>query len=64
MGERRRWDSTEWIGEQKVGNKGASVEKVDVEKVSLSLTASIPLIWSFVGGLENTPNTQVTREDA
>jgi len=31
-----------------------SEEKVDVEKRSPGLTASILLIWLFVGGLEST----------
>jgi len=54
-----RWErgSGEGISREKVGDKG-----VRGEKVSLSPTASILLIWLFVGGLESTPSTQVTRE--
>ena len=36
----------------------------DVEKVRLRLITSTPLTWPFVGGLENTPNTSVTKEGA
>jgi len=55
----RRKDGGEGICGEKMGDKGTSREKV-----SLSLTVSILLIRFFVGGLESTPSTRVTREGA
>jgi len=52
----------EGIDGKRIGGKGVGREKVDVEKVSLSPTASILLMLRPVGGLENAPSTQVTRE--
>jgi hypothetical protein len=49
-----------WVG-QWVKGGGA---KVEVEKVSLSLTTSILLMELFVGSLESTSHTHVTREGA
>jgi len=50
-----------WVGRwEKGGREGIGEEKVDVEKVSLSLTTPILLIWLVIGGLESTSNTQVT----
>jgi len=61
-----RWEKGrgEGIDGEKAGDKGVRGEKVDVEKVSLSLTAFILLKWLFIGGLESAPNTQITREGA
>ena len=46
-----------WVGQWARGGG-------EVEKVSMSLTTSILLTKLFVGSLENTSHTQITREDA
>jgi len=57
-----------WAGEWKKGGRGegageeVSGKKAEVEKVSLSLSAPIPLIRLFVGCLESASAAQDTRE--
>jgi len=52
-----------WVGRWEKGSReGTGGEKVDVEKVSLSLATSILLTRVVIGGLESTSNTQVTGE--